>query len=69
MIHLSALGQLFSATRVLILALYMLMICALICIHLQNKGRLQILVDVSFFTEILLLKVILVYFTLVISVL
>ncbi len=37
------------------------MICALICIHLQNKGRLQILVDVSFFTEILLLKVILVY--------
>ncbi len=38
----------------------MLMICALICIHLQNKGRLKILVDVSFFTEILLLKVILV---------
>ncbi len=47
----------------------MLMICALICIHLQNKDRLPILVDVSFFTEILLLKVILVYFTLVISVL
>ncbi len=34
----------------------MLMICALICIHLQNKDRLPILVDVSFFTEILLLK-------------
>ncbi len=47
----------------------MLMTCALICIHLQNKDRLPILVDVSFFTEILLLKVILVYFTLVISVL
>ncbi len=53
MINLSTLGQLFSATR----------------FHLQNKDRLPILVDVSFFTEILLLKVILVYFTLVISVL